>query len=238
MFLFTGGFSMNSRTRSVLGAAIAILLIPAVIGILACLPVPIGDPERSEIDPYFSGLWVHDIGGAVLVANFEPYDKRTWLLAQIGIERTDDCTGDPPDTMPESYAALVGEVEKHGEDCYAGEVAQLYKVWLSELGGQWFMTWELRGLPPLEEKDELYWYVSRVEKVDADNLMLWVIDKDFEEFEEIQDSEGARQAYEAVIGENVGNDEMYMDDPWAFQRVQEGHEDLMKGIINDVISHD
>ena len=33
MFLFTGGFSMNSRSRSVLGAAIAIILVPAIIGV-------------------------------------------------------------------------------------------------------------------------------------------------------------------------------------------------------------
>lgn len=235
MFLFTGGFAMNSRGRSVLGAAIAILLIPAVIGLLACLPVPIGDPERSEIDPYFSGLWVHDIGNDLMVANFEPYDKRTWLLATIDIERTDECTGDPPDTMPDSYAALVAAVEQHGEDCYAGEAAQLYKVWLSELGGQRFMTWELRGLPPLTDEDELYWFVSRVEKVDADNLKLWVIDEGFEGFEDVEET---RQAYEAVVKENTGNVEMYMDDPWGFQRVRESHEDVMKEIIFDVISHD
>ena len=72
---------MNSRSRSVLGAALAIFLIPAVFGVLACLPVPIGDPERSEIDPYFSGLWVHEFSGGLMVANFEPYDRRTWLLA-------------------------------------------------------------------------------------------------------------------------------------------------------------
>jgi len=71
--------------------------------------------------------------------------------------------------------------------------------------------------------------------VDADNLKLWVIDEGFEGFE---DAEETRRAYEAVVKVNVGNDEMYMDEPWGFQRVQESHEDVMNGIIYDVISHD
>lgn len=228
---------MNSRNRSVLGALIALLLVPVIMGILACLPVPIGDPERSRIEPYFSGLWIVSFSGDLQVANFEPYDARTWLLATVGIERTDECPGDPSETRPDSYATFIAAVEKNGRDCYEGQVAQLYKVWLSELGGQWFMTWELRGLPPLKEdkQDELYWFVSRVEKVDAGNLKLWVIDEGFEGFEEVEE---ARQAYETVVQENVGNDEMYLDDPWVFQRVQHDHEDLLEGIINDVISHD
>ena len=50
------------------------------------MPVPIGDPEKSRIDPDLSGMWLLLMGDlAPAVALFEPYDKRTWLIAQFPI---------------------------------------------------------------------------------------------------------------------------------------------------------
>ena len=228
---------MNPRSRSILGALLALLLIPFVVGILACLPVPIGNPEHSKIDPYFSGLWVQEAGPGLAISNFEPYDERTWLLAQVGIERVDECPGDPADPAPVDYASLLAVVEKDSRDCYAGANAQLYKAWLSELGGQRFMTWELKGLPPMKEEQEheLYWFVSRVEMVDTDLLRLWLIDENFEGFE---GKEETRKAYEEVVETNVGNTEMYVDDPWIFRRAEDIHGDFLEECFSDVISHD
>ena len=79
-------FAMQSRIRSVYGAIIAILALPVFMGLTACLPtfqVPIGDPEKSTIDPYISGIWLADEEEAFYV--FEPYDKRTWLLTAFGL---------------------------------------------------------------------------------------------------------------------------------------------------------
>ena len=35
-----------------------ILFALGIAGLLACMPVPVGDPERSRIDPNLSGAWL------------------------------------------------------------------------------------------------------------------------------------------------------------------------------------
>jgi len=63
---------------------LALVLIPIFAGLLACMPVPIGDPERSRIDPELSGVWAvlqsEDSGSDAIFYIIEPYDKRTWLV--------------------------------------------------------------------------------------------------------------------------------------------------------------
>ena len=71
---------MKPRIRSASGAVLMLAIIPAIVGLLACMPVPIGDPERSRIDPEITGAWVWLNDGDSSFFVFEPYDKRTWLL--------------------------------------------------------------------------------------------------------------------------------------------------------------
>ena len=78
---------MTPRQRSLSGLFLALILVPVLAGLLACLPVPIGDPERSRIDTSLNGLWLWGDG----VMLFEPYDKRTWLLSAYKI-RDAKCT--------------------------------------------------------------------------------------------------------------------------------------------------
>jgi hypothetical protein len=54
------------------------------------LPAPIGDPEKSRIDPAMNGIWIDESGdfdGVVMI--FEPYDKRTWLVRWMPLEDSD-----------------------------------------------------------------------------------------------------------------------------------------------------
>ena len=81
---------MKPTTRSISGAVLMLAIIPAIIGILACMPVPIGNPERSRIDPEISGVWVWLDSDDDAFYAFEPYDKRTWLLTGIPIEEGKD----------------------------------------------------------------------------------------------------------------------------------------------------
>ena len=77
---------MKPRNRSLTGAAIAVFLLPVFAGLLACLPVPIGDPEKSRIDSDISGMWISSDGSQTMIHLYVPYDKRTWLLTTYGIE--------------------------------------------------------------------------------------------------------------------------------------------------------
>ena len=86
---------MTPRNRSLTGAVIAVLVLPVFAGLLACIPsfpVPIGNPEKSRIDPDISGMWLADAEDQILVYLFEPFDKRTWLISAVEvIEDLDNC---------------------------------------------------------------------------------------------------------------------------------------------------
>lgn len=102
--------------RSRAGLLIVVILLPLLIGVLACippLPVPLGDPEKSVTDPALSGAWVfgEDNGGEGLqVMVLDPYDKRSWLLSLITLDPAGEPQPKPepepepqpePDTKPE-----------------------------------------------------------------------------------------------------------------------------------------
>ena len=46
------------RNRSRAGVIVSILIVPLLLGVMACfvLPVPIGDPEKSRVDPAMSSI--------------------------------------------------------------------------------------------------------------------------------------------------------------------------------------
>ena len=49
---------MRPNIRTVSGAILMLAIIPIFAGLLACMPVPIGNPEKSRIDPEISGVWL------------------------------------------------------------------------------------------------------------------------------------------------------------------------------------
>jgi hypothetical protein len=38
---------MRNKIRSISGAVLMLMIIPIIVGLLACMPVPIGDPARG-----------------------------------------------------------------------------------------------------------------------------------------------------------------------------------------------
>ena len=65
---------MTKNTRSLCGAILMLMIIPIFAGLLACMPVPIGNPERSRIDPDLNGPWAMEDGGDVNLYLYQPYD--------------------------------------------------------------------------------------------------------------------------------------------------------------------
>jgi len=180
---------MKATTRSFTGAALMLAIIPVIVGLLACLPVPVGDPERSRIDPELNGIWaLTSEGSDDGYYLFRPWDKRTWLV--LGVE--DD----------------GGEVKP----------AAVYKAWLKKLGGATFMTWEMAGgmrddgsfLPE-------YWIVFRMEKDGADRVVLHMLDAEYGGFGDFPKPDGydgnyakdMRGKFERVIRKNVDDEALY-----------------------------
>jgi len=195
---------MKANTRSVTGAVLMLAIIPVIVGLLACMPVPVGDPERSRVDDELNGIWVltedGKIDGYYL---FRPWDKRTWLVLGVGHE------GD--------------EVEP----------VAVYKAWLKKLGGETFMSWEMAGgmqddgsfLPD-------YWLVFRVEKDGARTVNLHMLEMEYDGFEDFPSPEGydgnyakdMRRKFERVIRKNVDDAGLY-GDSLQLRRLADGDRD-------------
>ncbi|MFQ6006556.1 MAG: hypothetical protein ACE5OQ_13765 [Woeseia sp.] len=77
---------MTPKVRSLTGLSLAVIIVPALLGILACMPVPVGNPERSKIDPGLTGVWLGLAEGGAVVIVMDPYDKRTWHGSWFTIE--------------------------------------------------------------------------------------------------------------------------------------------------------
>ena len=77
---------MKPNVRSFSGAALMLVIIPIFAGLLACMPVPVGDPERSRIDPDLNGVWAmdgeEDLEGIYL---FQPWEAPQSLLEECDI---------------------------------------------------------------------------------------------------------------------------------------------------------
>jgi len=183
---------MSANIRSLSGAALMLVIIPIIAGLLACMPVPVGNPERSRIDAELNGVWRmfedNDESGLYL---FRPYDKRTWLV--IGAGNEEDGNG----------------------------TAAVYKAWLAKLGGKQFMTWEQAGGIKVDGSFlPSYWLVFRVDKDTANQVSLRMLDHEFGGFEGIpgpDDYEGddyvrdMRRTWERAIRKHIDDDAMYGD---------------------------
>ncbi len=243
---------VKSKHRVLTGLAIAL------VGLLGCLPVPIGDPEKSRIDPELNGMWLMDGGDSdPAVTLFEPYDKRTWLISQFPIaENVESCDWDDDvvvegeDEEEKNYDYMIRYFEAHGADCFGGERVAHYKAWRTKLGGRWFMTWEPKGL--YEEEfgfANQIWLAWRIDKAGSDRFSLKMIDADYDGFEDLEDYQeiaeldppfnhrklkSARREVERVIRKNTDDDDLY-DGGSVFFRVQPEYFALFENTITSVI---
>lgn len=108
---------MASR-KWLLPLLLSLPLAAIVLFLGACLPVGVGDPETSKVDPKLIGVWeeLNDDGapkGSLVV--LVPFDGRAYLLRTVEIERTADGVKMKPN-------------EGH------------YKAWLTEIEGRTFLT--------------------------------------------------------------------------------------------------
>ena len=244
---------MNPRYRSFSGALIAIFAVPVFLGLTACLPtfpVPVGNPEKSRIDPYVSGIWMWEDEESFYV--FEPYDKRTWILSGFEITEDveaceeifaageqEDLDSDEPEVELNEYDALVADLQRYGSDCYESdyEIAGI-KVWRTKLGGEWFMTWEPLSVFDAEEgfgADE--WIVFRIGTSEPDTLTLQWLDTDhaaWDPIEELDEADVTSRAVEKVIRKNADDESFYDQEAvMVFRRVLPEHYELFEDFIEN-----
>ena len=226
---------MKSKTRSISGGLMMLAIIPVIIGLLACMKVPIGNPERSRIDPELSGLWTlqgpdGDMGGIILL---DPYDKRTWLGIMVEPHMEKTATTDKYDDY--TYEGLVAAMQEQSIQSplvTADEVA-LYKIWLTKLGGEQFMVWQPKGFYNEGEFGAEYAYNYRIDKHNESSFDLHMIDMDHPWFKGVDDKD--RKALEKVIRKHASDAALYFEGVFAFKRVDPEHADLLGDLIYDLL---
>ena len=209
--------------RSIAGLTTGFVLIAALLGMAACLKVPLGDSEQASVDHRLDGGWLlPDPTGFWF---FRPWDARTWLLTQAGVASDEDACDDEADTdgseegatTPSGGADSGAARKTFGgyEPEHAGVCATLiHKAWLTTLGGQVFLVLEPAAvMPPAspEQSDypfgEFGWWAFRVVWVDADTVRLRMVDTNFSDLDEVT----TRAEAERIIASNIDNPALYAE---------------------------
>jgi hypothetical protein len=242
------------RNRSRAGLLVSLLILPLLLGVMACfvLPVPIGDPEKSRIDPAMTGAWITDMDSDAWLLIFEPYDKRTWLVSWLFLEDAghevvaqatpetetetshDAVESDEDDMTSEAVAEedlstmqrlLEGELELAGFGVYKG--------WLTKIRGERFMTWEPKLVLWTEQPmvPELWW-ITRVRGVAEHELTLDYINPEFEALEDVK----TRSRAEKIIGKNIENPELFFEEdfPGVYEKISRDNYDVLHELLEDM----
>lgn len=154
------------RYRSLAGIALGLVILTTLLGILACLKTPVGNPERASVDPRLTGIWLsgdpRPSESAAMIWIFEPYDARTWLLTSIEF-------GHVSVTIPSAAVSSAGSDVLHilaslREHPPGAASVTLSKAWLADLGGRTFLVQEPKAIP--SRKGEFrpeFWIFYRVQ---------------------------------------------------------------------------
>jgi len=238
---------MRPKFRSISGAALMLVIIPIFAGLLACMPeyVPLGNPERARVDDSMSGMWFAEdaedaesfIGQIVLL---QPWDKRTWLVTTVMIDASDAVDPDAINEDEDEYDAttyreFVDLFESSALDEDALEIATfLYKGWLAKLGGEMFLTWEMRVV--VDKPDQLFepwfWQDFRVTERAADKIVLHLVDT---EFPPLKEAPFTKRGWEKVVRKYADDDALYNEDALILRRVKEEDIELFTELVNHAL---
>lgn len=234
---------MRVNPRSATGILLMLGILPILAGLLACMPeyVPLGNPDRSKVDPAMNGVW-HVTGdlepfvGQFLY--FQPWDKHTWLVTSVTLDvDADALEADGDEESPgydlSTYEDLFRFLQEAEIDEDEVEVAVIvYKGWVTELRGHQFLMLEWRGLLNEVEGEVVYepfiWWDFRVAGLSDGRMELQLIDTTFEPLEEAPQT---RRGWEKVIRKHIDNPDLYEEETTILRRVDSEHEELAGELI-------
>ena len=210
--LFGNGSDKASSRRSGTGVLLTLVMLPALLGVMGCLTVPIGNPERSTIDPKLSGIWIGKYSSYLLV--LDPYDRRTWLasLIELKFDEILEKKLKKLENNAEEISAAITEAFVAG-DLKAVKVS-IHKSWLTNIKGTRLMTWEPKPLLLSmkyinsisdHEQSEAYWFVFRIRQKSPDELSLDMVNSDLDDFEEVK----SRREAESFLRRNINNPKLF-----------------------------
>jgi len=247
--LFGSGSDKARSTRSGMGALVTLAMLPALVVVMGCLglQVPIGNPEKSSIDPKLTGIWLastgHLLADSVGLLILDPYDKRTWIGTGIALEINEEAKIDGlPETLEgldkENLSKVIAEVL----DASYLEPTSVYfwKVWLTNLEFKEFMTWKpwllisaynAEQLDETEKEEAKFFYLPMgVKRESRDKFSLVHIDSDFNDLDKVK----SRYEAERIIRQNINNPELFQTEHTFYRRLGKESYDVIGPILKEL----
>jgi hypothetical protein len=78
---------MKSRVKTLTFGSLAVALVAVVSG---CLPFPLGDPAKSQVDPKLAGYWMNSSEDEREVVALYPFDEHTYLVEDVKAKKEDN----------------------------------------------------------------------------------------------------------------------------------------------------
>jgi len=208
---------MKSRNRTVLGILLFVPLAAVILATFACLPAPVGDAEKSKVDPGLVGAYrlvpPDPASKDEVMALLRPWDQHTYFLQYMGNNKSD------PSSKPELMQ---------------------FKAWLTTFGGGTFLTCQPMddlGFATGNSSQSEYWVVLRLDKV-ADGLQARMVDADSPLLKDViekskDDPKALSAAIEGVIAAHANEDALFTKDPLHFKKLGKDDSGFIVGTAGD-----
>jgi hypothetical protein len=167
-------------------------LVVAILSLTACVKYPVGDPEKSKVDPKLSGAWCYQQANSKTLLFIRPYDSRTYFVKSLSYEE-------------ESGVVRPGEQQE-------------FKAWLTTLGGADFFTMELLDCAAFAglNTEKPPYFVAKADLADG-SLRLHLVNGE----QQPAKAAASRSELEAAIVKNVGSDALYAGQPLVFGKLED-----------------
>lgn len=176
--------------RTLLTAA----MVLALLTLASCLPVPLGDPDKSQVDSKLTGFWVDtDDANSGTMYVIAPFDSHCDMVQCVPYEKK----GDRYETKSSAWRA-----------------------WLTDVKGTRFMTLQSAAhmADPAYPGDKSYPTVKIV--MVPGKLTFRALDSGYEKFKELKNSDQLAQ----IIQENLDDPKMYVEAETTLRRMDAGKE--------------
>jgi hypothetical protein len=172
---------IDSVRRRIFWISCALLVVA-----IGCIAIPLGDPEKSAVDPKLVGIWMTkaENKGDQTMFTVMTYDARTYFVSEFDFSRNKDTVE-----------------AKNRTD---------WKMWLTDVSGQQFATLQMITprmlLDPDDKNNDEKYGIAKL-KLDGDKLSIWTIDEDFVNSANLQNS----QQLQEFIAKNLDNPKLFKD---------------------------
>ena len=169
-----------------------VVFVTALFGLLtlaSCLPVPLGDPDKSKVDSKLNGFWIDvddaNSGNMYVIA---PFDSHCYVVQAVAYTKKDD----------------------HYET-----KSSAWRAWITELKGSRFMTLQpIAHLADPAFPNDKYYPTAKI-VLESGKLIYKGLEPNYSKFKDLKDSAQLAQ----IIQENREDSKMYVEKESTLRRM-------------------